>query len=92
MQQEFAEMQALAALTWLAGQDDIFGMFLDATGASAGDVRARAADAEFLASVIDFILMNDAWVVACADAMQTRPETLVQLRAALPGGDLPNWT
>ena len=69
-----AETIALAALGWLAAQDDLWPVFLGATGADAAavrlSVRAGAADAEFLAAVLDFILMDDAWVMAAAAAQE----------------------
>ena len=87
-----AEIEGLAILSWLAGQDELFPVFLGATGASEADLRGRAGDPEFLASVVDFVLMDDAWVLAWAEASGQAPDNLVRLRAKLPGGDLPNWT
>jgi hypothetical protein len=92
MRQEVAEIGAMRALGWLVGQDDLVEVFLGSSGASLDDLRARAAEPEFLASVLDFILMDDAWVLSCAEALEIRPEAVVQLRQALPGGGLPNWT
>lgn len=67
-------------------------VFLGATGATPEDVRAQAADPEFLASVLDFLLMDDAWVVACADGTGIPAQDFTVMRQLLPGGDLPNWT
>ena len=87
-----AETLALQALGWLAGREDLWGVFLGATGAQAADLRARAEDPEFLASVLDFLLMDDDWVCAFAADAGLAPETIAPARAALPGGGLPNWT
>lgn len=92
MQQETAEVHALNALAWLVAEDEVLPIFLGSTGASADEVKARAADPVFLASALDFILMDDAWVVACARALNIAPDQIQLIRAALPGGDLPNWT
>ncbi|WP_227284801.1 DUF3572 domain-containing protein [Boseongicola sp. H5] len=92
MQQESAEKIAIDTLAWLAADPDLFGVFLGATGASVSDVTAQAGDPQFLAGVLDFVMMDDAWVIRCCDAQDMRYETLAQARAALPGGDLPNWT
>jgi hypothetical protein len=92
MKQEIAETAAIRALGWLVAREDLVEVFLGSTGAGAEDLRARAAEPEFLASVLDFILMDDAWVMECATAIGMAPEQLVQLRQALPGGGLPNWT
>ena len=92
MQQEAAETEALKALAWLTGQDELLPVFLGSTGATEADLRSRIDDPAFLASVLDFLMMDDAWVIDWAAATGNRPETIMALRAALPGGDLPNWT
>lgn len=85
-------MLALQALGWIASEDEVFPAFMAATGAGIGDLRARAADPVFLAAVVDFLLMDDQWVVAFCDA-QGHPYTAPQAaRAALPGGEMMNWT
>lgn len=89
---EQAEITALNALNWLSGQDQLVHSFLAATGTSADDIRQRAHDPEFLASVMDFIMMDDNWVIDFCDANQIGYDTIHQVRAALPGGDIPNWT
>jgi hypothetical protein len=92
MRQDMAETTALRALGWLAGHDDLFPLFLGATGASANDVAARAGEPEFLGAVLDFLLMDDAWVVAFCDAAGLAYSVPMQARAALPGGGQVNWT
>jgi hypothetical protein len=92
MNQELAETRALAVLGWIAGRDELLSTFLAATGASEADLRARAGEAEFLAAVMDFLLMDDAWLLDCATDLGWRPEDILHIRAALPGGDLPHWT
>ncbi|MDF0602885.1 DUF3572 domain-containing protein [Psychromarinibacter sp. C21-152] len=92
MTREMAETLAVRALAWLAESDDLFGVFLGSTGISAGEVRARAADPEFLASVLDFLAMDDAWVTAFCDAAGLPYDSVMQARAALPGGQEVHWT
>jgi hypothetical protein len=92
MKQETAETGALRVLGWLAGEDDLLPVFLGATGTSMEDLRARAGDPEFLASLLDFVLMDDAWVLSCAGALDLPPEDIMTMRQALPGGMLPSWT
>jgi Protein of unknown function (DUF3572) len=90
--QEAAQVLALQALGWIASEDEVFPAFMAASGAAIGDLRARAADPDFLAAVLDFLLMDDQWVVAFCDA-QGHPYTAPQAaRAALPGGAEMNWT
>jgi hypothetical protein len=92
MQQDFAETRALEVLGWLIGQEDLLPVFMGATGVAEDDIRARAGEAEFLASVLDFLLMDDRWVIDCAGSLGWSPQDVVTIRAALPGGQLPNWT
>lgn len=87
-----AEEVALLALGWLVGNDELLPVFQGASGVSADDLRAGASDPAFLASVLDFLLMDDAWVIAVCDHLAVSYETLFQVRQTLPGGNLPNWT
>lgn len=89
---EAAETLGLDALAWLVGQEDLIGVFLGATGANEADLRSRAADADFLGSVLDFILMDDEWVVAFCDTRGIGYEKVMMARAALPGGEQVHWT
>lgn len=89
---ESAETVALQALGWLVARDDLLPLFLDASGCDLSDLRARALEPEFLSSVADFILSDDAWVIAFSQESGIPFDALARARAALPGGDLPNWT
>lgn len=90
--QDHAETVALRALGWLAATDDLMPVFLNATGASADELRARAADPAFLGAVLDFLLMDDAWVVGFCDAAGLDYEAPRAARQALPGGQQVHWT
>ncbi len=89
---ESAETVALRALGWIAGDAERLGAFLGASGLDPATLRARAADPEMLASVLDFLLADDAQVLAFAADAGLAPEAALRARAALPGGDLPHWT
>ncbi len=92
LSQSAAETTALQALAWLVGNDDLLPTFLGASGASEADLRRAAHDPAFLGGVLDFILMDDAWVIGCCDAQGIAYEQMQQARAALPGGDQISWT
>lgn len=92
LSRDTAETLAINCLAWLAAHDDLLPVFLGSTGAVGGDLGTRAQEPEFLGSVIDFIMMDDEWVVACCDAQAIPYERLMQARALLPGGDSMNWT
>jgi len=87
-----AEDVALGVLAWIAADEDLAGRFLDAAGAAPGDLRARSADPEFLGFVLDFLLSDERALIAFAGQAGISPEAPMRARAALPGGDLPNWT
>lgn len=89
---ESAEILGLQVLGWLASDDNLFPIFQGSTGATDEDVRNGAADPAFLGSVLDFVMMDDAWVVQCCDAIDLQYESLMQARLALPGGEQVNWT
>ena len=85
-------MIALKAQGWLVGNDDLRDVFLGATGASAEDLRAQATDPAFQASVLDFITMDDAWVMGFCDAAGLKYEDPMRARQALPGAEQVHWT
>lgn len=87
-----AETLGLQALGWLAGQEDLAGAFLGASGLSADDLKSRAGDPEFLGFVLDFLLGDEEALLAFCDASDLTPDRPMRARAALPGGDLPHWT
>lgn len=87
-----AETLALKALAWLIPNDELLPLFLGASGASEQDLRARASEPEFLGSVLDFLLMDDAWVIEFCDANSIAYDAVMPARAALPGGDQVHWT
>lgn len=92
MKVEQAETVALQALGWLAGQDELFPLFLGATGASAEQMAEAAGKPAFLGAVLDFLLQDDAWIVGFCDMAGLDYTLPMQARAALPGGALPHWT
>lgn len=90
--QEAAETLALQVLGWLAAKPDLLDVFMGATGAGRDDLRDRAQDPDFLVSVLDFLMMDDAWVMEFCTAHNHPNEAPMQARAALPGGAEVNWT
>lgn len=90
--QDIAEVLGLRVLAWLAANDELLPVFQGSTGASEDDVRSGARDAAFLGAVLDFVMMDDAWVVQCCDALGEPYESLFSARQALPGGEQVNWT
>ncbi|AJE48059.1 DUF3572 domain-containing protein [Celeribacter indicus] len=92
MQQDSAELIALRTLAWLAAQDEIFPVFLGASGISAAELQQRARDGDVLLAVLDFVTQDDDWVTACAQDTRLDPRDLMRARHALPGGGEVHWT
>ena len=92
LSREYAETVGLKAVAWLAAHDELLPVFMGATGASEGDFRAALEDPDFQASVIDFLMMDDAWIVSFCDAENLAYDIPMQARAMLPGGGQVHWT
>jgi hypothetical protein len=90
--QDSAELVAIQALAWIAGHDELLPVFLGSSGATEDDIRARAREPEFLGSVLDFLLMDDAWVTEFCQSNDIPPDLPIKARASLPGGSEMNWT
>ncbi|MFZ7093918.1 DUF3572 domain-containing protein [Primorskyibacter sp. 2E233] len=92
LERETAEMIGLQSVAWLAANDELLPVFLGATGASEGDFRENLQDPAFQGSILDFLLMDDNWVIAFCDDQGLSYDSLMRARAALPGGDQVHWT
>lgn len=90
--QENAEIVALQALGWLAADAELLPVFLGASGAARQDLAQGARDPAFLGAVLDFLLLDDTWIIAFCDSVGLPYEALAQARAALPGGAQTHWT
>ena len=71
---------------------DAEGAFLGSTGCSSDELRTRASDPEFLGFVLDFLMQDEAALLAFCETSGLQPDRPIRARAALPGGDLPHWT
>jgi hypothetical protein len=85
---EVAEIVAIQALNFIAGEPERLGLFLAETGIGPETLRSAAADPRFLASVLDFVLRDDATVKAFAQASELHPTNIAAARQVL--GD-PHW-
>ena len=92
MDREQARILGLKALGWLVSQEELLPVFLGATGCSLHELKARAEDDEFLGAVLDFLLMDDAWILQLGADLALPPELPARARMALPGGIQRAWT
>jgi hypothetical protein len=85
MQAETAETLALKGLAHVAADPESLGRFMDLAGLGVDDLRARAGDPELLAAVMDFLLSDDARLLAFCQAEGLTPVKAHAVRRALVG-------
>jgi hypothetical protein len=87
-----AEITALNCLAWPIAHEELRDVFMGATGASEDDLRNGAQDPAFLGAVLDFVMMNDEWVVDFCTSAQLPTDAPMHARSMLPGGQQEHWT
>ena len=92
MDKEIAETRALEVLTWVLSEGDLIQVFMGATGASQNDLRSHTLSHEFLISILDFVLMDDRWVISCSKFLNIDPSQIQLIRMSLDGGQEVKWT
>ncbi len=78
-----ADAVALSALVWTLAEPDRAARLLATTGLEPEDLRARVGDPVVLAAALGFLEAHEPDLVACADALDMKPESLVAARMAL---------
>lgn len=92
MDEDGARDLARDVVIWLAGDDELLPVFMNATGNDPGSVRKGLERDDFLAAVLDFLLMDDDWVMAFCDSHGRNYADPAAARRALPGGQEVHWT
>ena len=72
-----AEEVAAKALLFMVSDDDRFGGLSLATGLSPDDVRAGAGSAQLQASVVEYLISDEAMLLAFAAEYQAQPERML---------------
>lgn len=85
MQRTEAETLGLGALSWAASDGKALRDFLDFSGLTLADLRARAGTPELLAALVDFLLGHEKLAAAFCAFEGLDAETLRAMRRALPG-------
>ena len=80
---EVAEIVAIQALSFVAGDPERLGAFLAESGIGPGTLRTAAANPHFLVSVLDFVMRDDVTVKAFATASELHPTNIAAARQAL---------
>ena len=92
MTSDDAEIYALKAANWLLSNKELLDLFMGSTGVSENTIKSDIQNTVFLVAVLDFLLLDDKWVMEACDAMKLQPELMQTARLFLPGGDQVNWT
>ena len=92
MTSDDAEIYALKAANWLLSNQELLDLFMGSTGVSENTIKSDIQNTVFLVAVLDFLLLDDKWVIDACDAMKLQPELMQTARLFLPGGDQVNWT
>ena len=80
---EVAEIVAVQALSFIAADPERLGLFLAESGLGPETLRTAAADPQFLASVLDFVMRDDATVKAFSDSAKLHPTNVAAAHQAL---------
>lgn len=86
MEQTDAEILALKALGWVAGEQETLSQFMAQSGVELDDLRGKAGNLELLAALLDFVLADDALARAFCTEAEIESLRLHQARGLLPGG------
>ena len=92
MTSDDAEIYALKAANWLLSNQELLDLFMGSTGVSENTIKSDIQNTVFLVAVLDFLLLDDNWVIEACDVMELQPELMQTARLFLPGGDQVNWT
>jgi hypothetical protein len=85
---EVAEIVAIQALSFIAGDPERLGAFLAESGIGPETLRTAAADPRFLSSVLDFVMRDDATVKAFASVSELHPTNIAAAHQAVND---PQW-
>ena len=78
-----AEALALAALGWTLGEPSRAERLLALTGLTPDALRARLGEPSLLAATLAFLEAHEPDLLACAEALEVKAETLVEARRGL---------
>jgi len=85
MTPENAEILALEALGWLAGDQDAIQRFLDLSGIDGAELRAAAGSPGTAVAVLDFLLANEELLVRFCEDSSVKAKDIHMARHRLGG-------
>jgi hypothetical protein len=88
MTSENAEILALEALGWLAGEEDGLQRFLNQSGVEASDLRSGAGSPEMAMAVLDFLLAHEDLLLRFCESASVEPKDVHKARHAFGSREL----
>ena len=88
MTPENAEILALEALGWLAGEEDGLSRFLAQSGVDSDALRANAGSPETAAAVLEFLLGHEELLLRFCETVELEPKVLHAALRAVSKSDL----
>lgn len=92
MPQPDAEVFAAQAMAWIVGDETVLISFLGWSGMNVDTLRQGLSDPDVLGSALDFVLLDDASVLALSAHLECPPDAVKRARGGLPGGEDVHWT
>jgi hypothetical protein len=87
MTAEEAELVAVSAFAFVAGDPERLARFLAITGLRPETIRQAAASPGFYGAVLDHVAADEQLLLALAGALETKPERIMQARHTLAPSD-----
>ena len=92
MKIEFAEKLAVDILGWIVGHEVLLPVFLGSTGATLNSLKADIGQPEQLISVLEFLMLDDKWIIEFCESCNYDPNELNLALQVLAGSKNPHWT
>jgi hypothetical protein len=83
------EVIGLNALMFLAAEPSRFERFINLTGLTQAEIRARAGDSQFLASILNYLRGDESLLLTFAEQENLDPADIGHGARTLSGGALP---
>jgi len=84
-QTEADEKLGVAALTYIAANEEVLSHFFAETGLTPDAIAEAAQSVGFLGSILEFICASDEYILGLAAQEKLRPEAIVAAQARLAG-------
>ena len=91
MSSEQYEVIALQAVGFILQQDALRDRFMALSGVEVDELRSSLQEPGTLASILEFLINNEADLIATAEELDIKPEEIVRAWRALGGGEGQEW-